>query len=162
MSEKWFSMRTDFFGQDAHMLGIYELSARAIGAYIACVAHACRLEVADAHEGVVRRAIGERSRPVIKELVEHGFLIPGDTPRRFRVAHEGTLWRRGQPQQRKAIPADVRQFVMQRDGTACVLCGSTDSPTLDHIWPWSKGGTHEPTNLRVLCRSCNSSKGDRT
>lgn len=31
--------------------------------------------------------------------------------------------------------------------------------TVDHIVPIKGGGTHHPSNLTVLCRSCNSSKG---
>ncbi len=33
--------------------------------------------------------------------------------------------------------------------------------TIDHIAPLSKGGTDDLDNLRFLCRSHNSKKGDR-
>lgn len=63
---------------------------------------------------------------------------------------------------RKAIPAQVRMAVMERDGHRCVLCSAAEDLTLDHIHPWSLGGPDTVENLRVLCRSCNSRKGDRT
>lgn len=62
---------------------------------------------------------------------------------------------------RTHIPPEVRDFVMARDGYQCVLCGSKENLTLDHIYPWSKGGPDTEDNLRVLCRSCNSAKRDR-
>jgi 5-methylcytosine-specific restriction endonuclease McrA len=41
----------------------------------------------------------------------------------------------------------------------CVQCGSTEDLTWDHIVPLVKGGTNELSNLQVLCRACNGSKG---
>jgi len=42
------------------------------------------------------------------------------------------------------------------DGKSCEACGATDDLTRDHIVPHSKGGTDDDSNIRVLCRSCNS------
>lgn len=44
---------------------------------------------------------------------------------------------------------------------ACEFCGSTDTLTVDHIVPQSKGGGHHRANLQCLCRSCNHLKNDR-
>lgn len=52
-------------------------------------------------------------------------------------------------------------LVAHRDGCLCARCGSVDDLTLDHKFPLSKGGSDEPTNLQILCRRCNSRKGDR-
>lgn len=43
----------------------------------------------------------------------------------------------------------------------CVTCGETDIDRLsvDHILARSRGGTNALSNLQLLCRSCNSSKG---
>jgi 5-methylcytosine-specific restriction endonuclease McrA len=43
----------------------------------------------------------------------------------------------------------------------CSWCGKTEDLTGDHITPLSKGGTNEAANVRVLCRSCNSRRGNR-
>lgn len=51
-----------------------------------------------------------------------------------------------------------RETVLARDGGACVRCGQTDELTIDHIFPVSAGGTHALTNLRTLCKSCNSAR----
>ena len=68
---------------------------------------------------------------------------------------------RGGRVNRAPIPTVVRDEVFQRDGNECRRCGASEDLTLDHIHPWSIGGPDTPDNLQVLCRSCNSSKGDR-
>lgn len=63
-----------------------------------------------------------------------------------------------------------------RDGRACHWCGllllpfdqipltagplPPDYPTIDHLVPWSKGGTHDLRNLVVACSDCNQARGD--
>lgn len=70
-------------------------------------------------------------------------------------------YRRSQP--RPAIPTDVQQAVRERDGEACVYCGSASGPFhLDHVLPWSLGGSHTAENLVVACAACNWSKGGKT
>lgn len=68
---------------------------------------------------------------------------------------------RGGRVNRASIPVEVRAAVFDRDGHACAICRATDDLALDHIYPWSLGGPDTPDNLRVLCRPCNSRKGDR-
>ena len=52
----------------------------------------------------------------------------------------------------------VRSRLIQRQPW-CSACGSTHDLTAHHIVPLSRGGTSAISNLRVLCRSCNSSRG---
>lgn len=65
--------------------------------------------------------------------------------------------------EREVIPPRLRTLVYRRDGYACVLCGADDVTrlTIDHRIPVALGGTIEPSNLRTLCKSCNSAKGAR-
>lgn len=52
---------------------------------------------------------------------------------------------------RAAIPDRVRQGVYRRDWYRCVTCGTSERLSLDHIHPWSLGGSVP----------CNSRKGAR-
>ncbi|MFZ4434739.1 MAG: HNH endonuclease, partial [Microthrixaceae bacterium] len=66
------------------------------------------------------------------------------------------------PNRSRQIPESVRRAVHERDGGRCVRCGD-GPPTVelhvDHVYPWSKGGTNELSNLQLLCQRCNLSKG---
>ena len=67
-------------------------------------------------------------------------------------------------------PVDAAR-VFELDGWRCYLCGERVLtsvppnhalyPTLDHVVPLSKGGTHERSNVRCAHRSCNGGKRER-
>lgn len=59
---------------------------------------------------------------------------------------------------RKAIPDDVKVYVMRRDGGSCRACGSTTEIQYDHIIPLAMGGSNNAENLQILCGPCNRSK----
>lgn len=64
---------------------------------------------------------------------------------------------------RFAIPQKIQAIVLARQGKTCAYCGDTEGPfDFDHIFPVSKGGTNDPSNLTVACASCNRSKGGKT
>src|SRR5690606_25141458 len=65
------------------------------------------------------------------------------------------------PSRRPYIPVATRRAVYERDGFQCVACGAEEDLSLDHIVPFSKGGPDTIENLRVLCRPCNSRRGNR-
>ena len=56
--------------------------------------------------------------------------------------------------------AALRKFVIERDGSACVRCGSTSNLVADHIVSRRNGGSHHPSNLQCLCDSCNARKAN--
>lgn len=59
---------------------------------------------------------------------------------------------------RRAIPDDVKVFVMRRDGGSCRSCGSRSELQYDHIIPLAMGGSNNVENLQILCGPCNRSK----
>src|SRR4051794_12870470 len=60
---------------------------------------------------------------------------------------------------RREVPL-TRRAVLERDGHACVYCG-TRADTIDHVRPRSRGGQHVWTNVVAACARCNHRKGDR-
>jgi len=55
--------------------------------------------------------------------------------------------------------------VYRRDGFCCQYCGveyPVDELTFDHVFPQSRGGGTNWTNIVTCCGPCNRRKGDRT
>lgn len=96
----------------------------------------------------IARKIKERERRrqlekiVRQELIDSGELF-GDEPKR------------------PPIPREVVDAVYRRDGGRCVYCGSTEDLQIDHIIPFSRGGSSELANLQLLCRKCNIEKSNK-
>jgi hypothetical protein len=62
---------------------------------------------------------------------------------------------------RESLSIRKRFFVMKRDHFACVKCGASGYGVrleVDHIVPFSKGGTDALANLQTLCFPCNRGK----
>lgn len=76
------------------------------------------------------------------------------------------------------VPGSLRRKVMRQGGYRCRRCGlqgyerrwpsgAFTFPTsvkgvhlsIDHIFPRSRGGSSDETNLCVLCTTCNTRKG---
>jgi hypothetical protein len=59
---------------------------------------------------------------------------------------------------RCALPPDV--YAAVRESGPCVYCGDQETG-VDHVWPLSRGGPDQLSNLVPACWSCNPSKGNR-
>ena len=62
------------------------------------------------------------------------------------------------------IPASVRVDVLHRDKYKCAFCGRSSKQIqleVDHIIPFSKGGSNDISNLQTLCIDSNRGKGAR-
>ncbi|WP_255326985.1 HNH endonuclease [Pseudomonas juntendi] len=80
---------------------------------------------------------------------------------RFILAFEGDA--PAKPSYRKkVISPRVRLSVFERDGYACLRCGSRADLRADHVVPEVQGGEATEENLQTLCAPCNSWKGAKT
>lgn len=67
-------------------------------------------------------------------------------------------------ERRVRTPRWMREYVIQRDGLICALCGGEVPPDdvhVDHVVPLSLGGPTAPENLQVAHSRCNILKGAR-
>ena len=62
---------------------------------------------------------------------------------------------------RRRVASVSRRAVLVRDEYRCQYCGDS-ADSIDHVVPRSRGGSDEWTNLAAACRTCNSSKRNRT
>jgi 5-methylcytosine-specific restriction endonuclease McrA len=71
----------------------------------------------------------------------------------------------GTPGTQRAISLSLRFSILKRDNYRCRLCGAAARDgdhirlEVDHITARDNGGTHDPSNLWVLCFECNRGKG---
>src|SRR3989304_2272257 len=61
---------------------------------------------------------------------------------------------------RVSILPSVRAAVLERDNYRCRYCGAS-AEVLDHVIPYSKGGSNQADNLVACCSGCNSIVHDR-
>lgn len=154
------------------------VSSRALFSYVTLSAFADDEGVVEATNGQMSALIGSSVTTWIRasrELVGIGAItsepiMDGNVQvaTRYHLPHEGTgldisdgpapAPRRKQAA-RKTISSAKRLRVYQRDGFKCVVCGTSDRLSLDHIIPVSKGGTDVETNLQTMCLTHNMEKG---
>jgi hypothetical protein len=77
---------------------------------------------------------------------------PVDLGERYPVKRTG---------EREPISPQLRRLVWIRDDGRCQGCGRTPKLLeLDHVIPWSAGGSDKFTNLRCLCQPCNTDRSN--
>ena len=95
-----------------------------------------------------------------------------------RRRHQNKMWARAHPEAVKAIierrratlqNAEINDLtykewetILREYGYRCAYCFLSGPLSMDHIIPLSKGGDHTADNVVPACRSCNSSKGDKS
>jgi hypothetical protein len=65
-----------------------------------------------------------------------------------------------EPGQERRLSENTRWLVLRRDRCKCVFCGKDGRLQVDHIVPWSAGGTDHIDNLRTLCEDCNQDRSN--
>jgi 5-methylcytosine-specific restriction endonuclease McrA len=86
-----------------------------------------------------------RKREAILRGLMGSLFARKDSQRGFTVEQRRILW----------------NTALQRKCQACSKLLSWSDFTVDHIDPHSKGGRSKLENAALMCRSCNSSKGNR-
>lgn len=81
----------------------------------------------------------------------------GDSP---GLPEFGGRYPRTRNTEREPLPDAFRKVILNRDGFRCRFCGDNGRLEVDHIIPWSAGGSDKSTNLRTLCYACNQERSN--
>jgi 5-methylcytosine-specific restriction endonuclease McrA len=108
-------------------------------------------------------------RGVIRDLINQANSQKADKPAKLKTKKSTATRYQSKPKPDKEkrsrhIPASVRVSVLHRDGYKCLFCGCSAKQVqleVDHIVPFSQGGSNDPSNLQTLCFDCNRGKGAR-
>lgn len=183
-SERWLSLK-DVSDRMAFICLI--LSADDFGNFPAGTYRLARL-----FDGPVGECTEQRAAKILQELVEAELVVLYDVsnpnarlgsrldPPTLRYLHIPRFRQRLRfpkrhyplpPWQEDAYDPDVTKYewqkrirpsILERDGHECVVCGTKDFLTVDHIIPLSHGGKSSFENLITMCRPCNMKKSTKT
>lgn len=103
---------------------------------------------------------------ILKIVVHLAIMNSGDDAaeiRRFIENGHDTITLR--KMKRSVVSLKLRWEILERDKFRCVVCGRSAEDgvklEVDHVQPWSKGGTKDKSNMATLCFDCNRGKRDR-
>ncbi len=105
-----------------------------------------------------RKQLAERQRGYIKRSTAK---YKARHPERYKATHAGST-RKRQPHLKCDRATKAFIAFLYSTQTHCPHCFEPLAEvgrSLDHIQPISKGGKHEPNNLILMCKPCNSAKG---
>lgn len=88
-----------------------------------------------------------------------------DGTRAARPAPPGVLSPSRLREYTRSIPASWRREILRAQRHRCATCGADLRLTghhIDHVVPFSRGGTTRRENLQALCPACNLRKGNHT
>ncbi len=93
--------------------------------------------------------------PIIAISVEH---VRFDTQKLENPEIAGVEYQQG-----TLLGYEVREYLLEKWGRACVYCGATKVPLqVEHIIPKRRGGSNRISNLTLACEPCNLTKGTQT
>ena len=100
--------------------------------------------------------------PIIEEGNEKRCIIYGHICPVYKVAEPLTETKKLRNISRNISKSTIIK-VIKRDGMVCQICGKNlivGEEQFDHIIPWSKGGSSDEGNIRMLCESCNKKRSN--
>ena len=101
-------------------------------------------------------------RGVIRDLINEANSQKTNKPKKLKTNKSNKT--KPQTKRSRYISSSVRVDVLNRDKYKCVFCGRNSKQIqleVDHIIPFSKGGSNDISNLQTLCIDCNRGKGAR-
>lgn len=89
--------------------------------------------------------------------------------KRYKNSKQGKLKLKVHNAKRRALKKTtaspyINRYIMSLYETylECPYCESKDQPSIDHIVPLSRDGTHTEDNVELICLDCNRRKGNKT
>lgn len=98
---------------------------------------------------------------LIRGLIKEAIIASSPKPKRVnKIKQKAKISQKNS----RHIPKTIRVDVLRRDNYRCVFCGVSAKKTelqIDHIIPFSQGGSNTIDNLQTLCSDCNLGKSNR-
>ena len=95
---------------------------------------------------------------LVRGLIRESIVASSPKPKRAKKKQKSNTKRS------RYVSAATRVDVLRRDNHRCVFCGVSAKKAeleIDHIIPFSHGGSNAISNLQTLCEACNQGKSNR-